>query len=315
MVLTFMKYVSRNHENIKKCKTNIRNLQLDCRVCENTLSNADTTSMKQTERTKIINRIKNIEKTIANLAAELEMREFLAVNPDDMVKEYLLTLPANILRIELEDMCEQHSLTTIPDLSRFTHLIQLVLMKNRLLSSGFDRLPTTLKRLDCYKTNVKDTTWIPRLTNLESLDLRRNDRIREFPDLSGMANLTNLYISELSLKRLPNLPLDKITILHLSIQGLQRYYREFEYHREVNIRNRISFECLTRIQSNHFIHNINRINQFDKIREELLSTAARIVLNPSRIERLLDHSEIDLDSDWSDIFEFQNRRVHTTFYC
>jgi hypothetical protein len=315
MVLTFMNYAHRNNESIKKLKTNIRNLQLECNIRNNILANADATGMKKTERTRLNNRIKSIENTVANHTAELDMREFLAVNPDDLVKEYLLTLPANITRIELEDMCEKHSLTTIPDLSRFTCLTHLVLTNNRILSSGFECLPTTLERLDCYKTNVQDTAWIPRLTNLESLDLRRNDLIREFPDLSGMTNLTNLYISELNLKRLPNMPLDKIAILRVPIQGLQRYYKKFEYHREVVIRNNISFDCISAKQSSQFIRNVNRINQFDKIREELLSTAARIVLNPSRIKRLLDQSEIDLDSDWSDIFELQNRRVYTTFYA
>jgi hypothetical protein len=310
MVMNFMNYANLNNENIKTCKTNIHFLQLECNIRKNTLSNADKTGLSKTERTYLINRIKSIEKTIARHTKELDMREFLAVNPDDMVKEYLLTLPADIMRIELEDMCERHSLTTVPDLSRFTHLIHLVLMNNRRLSSGFECLPTTLKRLDCYKTNVEDTTWIPRLTNLESLDLRRNDLIREFPDLSGMTNLTNLCISELNLKRLPNMPLNKITILHVPIQGLQRYYSKRVYVRSQVNDERI-FECLNKTQSNSFIRRVNCINNFDRIREELLSKGSMIIMNPSRIERLLEHSEIDLETDWSDIFEFQVRRIHS----
>jgi len=310
MVMNFMNYANLNNENIKTCKTNIRNLQLDCNVCANTLSNADKTGLSKTERTYLINRIKNIEKTIERHTKELEMREFLAENPDDMVKEYLLTLPADIMRIELEDMCERHSLTTVPDLSRFTRLIHLVLMNNRRLSSGFEHLPTTLKRLDCYKTNVQDAAWIQRLTNLESLDLRRNDLIRELPDLSGMTNLTRLVISELSLKRLPNMPLSKIAILRVPIQDLHRYYSKRVYVSS-QVNDEQIFECLNKTQSNRFIRRVNRINNFDRIREELLSKGSMIIMNPSRIERLLEHSDIDLEKDWSDIFEFQVRRIHS----
>lgn len=266
------------------------------------------------ERTKLENKIEKYEKKIADLEKKIERHEFLAANPDELVKEYLLHLPADRKKIELDDLYERHSLTTVPDLSRFTELRHLNLSCNRHLSYGFDRLPTTLKKLICFKTNApEDASWILRLVNLEWLNLCRNDRIRELPDLSSLENLVDLDISLMDLRGIPNLPLNNISLLRIPIQGLPRYYSKTAYGR-AQINDMQTFECLTKSHSSQIIRRINRINQFDHIREELLATGAKIVLSPSRLARLLDQSELDVDSDWSDIYECQTRRVHTTVY-
>lgn len=186
---------------------------------------------------------------------------------------------------------------------------------NRQLSAGFDRLPTTLTKLNCYRTDIPndDTAWISRLVNLESLNLCSNDRIRSLPDLSGLMKLKDVDISQMDLRSLPNLPLNQITILMLPIRRLHRYYCKNVYVRsQINAEQK--YECITKSHSTQIIRLINRINRFDQIREELLANGAKIVLSPSRMERFLDQSEIDMDSDWSDMYEFQTRRVHTTTY-
>jgi hypothetical protein len=307
---SFTTYFNRNNSTLHFYKgTKLRDLQSELYIIKKTLE------IPGTEQTKLEKKNEKYEKKLADLEEKIERHEFLAANPDELVKEYLLTLPANRKRIELDDVYERHSLTVVPDLSRFTELRHLDLSFNRRLSSGFDRLPTTLKRLNCAKTNIpnEDTAWILRLVNLESLNLCRNDHIRELPDLSSLENLTDVDLSLMSLRSIPNLPLNNIMLLRVPIQGLPRYYSKTAYGR-AQINDMQTFECLTKTHSSQIIRRINRINQFDRIREELLATGARIVLNPARMARLLDQSELDTDSDWSDIFEFQTRRVHTTVY-
>ena len=310
-----MSYFNRNRSSLELYNgPKLRELQLELRISKDVLANPDTAPLMKNTQTKVAKKIEKIEKKIADLQATIARLEFLAANPDEMVKEYLLTLPADRKKIELDDMFERHLLTTVPDLSRFTELRDLNLSCNRRLSSGFDRLPTTLKRLNCFKTDApEDTAWILRLTNLESITLGRNSRIRELPDLSSLENLTDIDISQLDLLSIPNLPLNNISILRIPVRGLPRYYSKSTYGRLL-ITDLDSFECLTKSQSSQFIRRINRINRFDHIREELLANGAKITMNPSRLARLLDQSELDTELDWSEIFECQTRRIHTTAY-
>lgn len=310
---SFTTYFNRNNSTLNFYKgTKLRDLQSELYRIKKALDNPD---LVRTDRTKLENKNEKYEKKLADLEQKIERHEFLAANPDELVKEYLLTLPADRKKIELDDLYEKHSLTTVPDLSRFTELRHLNLSCNRNLSSGFDRLPTTLKKLICFKTNIsnEDTAWILRLVNLEWLNLGRNDRIRELPDLSSLENLVDLDISLMDLRGIPNLPLNNIMLLRIPIQGLPRYYSKTAYGR-AQINDMQTFECLTKSHSSQIIRRINRINRFDRIREELLATGAKIVLSPSRLARLLDQSELDVDSDWSDVYECQTRRVHTTAY-
>ena len=311
-----MSYFNRNRSSLDLYNgPKLRELQLELRISKDVLENPESAPLTaKNAQTKVAKKIEKIEKKIADLQATIARLEFLAANPDEMVKEYLLTLPADRKKIELDDMFERHLLTTVPDLSRFTELRDLNLSCNRRLSSGFDRLPTTLKRLNCFKTDApEDASWILRLTNLESITLGRNSRIRELPDLSSLENLTDIDISQLDLLSIPNLPLNNISILRIPVRGLPRYYSKSTYGRLL-ITDLDSFECLTKSQSSQFIRRINRINRFDHIREELLANGAKIIMNPSRLARLLDQSELDTDLDWSDMFECQTRRIHTTAY-
>jgi hypothetical protein len=309
--MTFASYFRKIDKDIDHKKSKLNELQHNLRW------NKDKESLitLPSQLKKIAIEIEKFEKNIEDIEKEIMRLQYLYENIDELVKEYLLTLPANRKNINLCDIFEQHSLTVVPDLSRFTELRHLDLSMNRCLSSGFDRLPTTLKRLNCIKTNIpnEDTAWILRLVNLESLNLCRNDNIRELPDLSSLENLTDVDLSLMSLRSLPSMPLNNITLLRIPVQELPRYYSKTVYVRAKTVSLQ-TFECLTKSHSSKIIRHINRINQFDRIREELIATGAKIILNPSRIAKLLDQSEIDLDSDWSDIFECQTRRVHTTVY-
>jgi len=263
---------------------------------------------------KITKKKEKVEKQIAKMEETITQLEFLAGNPDELVNTYLQSLPINRKSICLEDMFEMHSITKIPDLSRFSDLQVLRLSNNRRLSSGFDRLPTTLKELYCHKTDIpnEDTAWILRLVNLESLELSRNDRIIELPDLTALTNLKHLYINQMELRSIPTLPFTIQTLL-TPITNVSRYFTKSFYANKT----RLSFNrgyCTTpKSDATRIILHINRVNQFDKIREELIAKGGRIIMNPARIERLLDQSEIDLDSDWSDIFEFQKRREYSYY--
>lgn len=304
---SFTTYFNRNNNNLNfyKC-AKLRDYQNDLLERKYLL--------KEGLHSTLTKRIKQIAKIIKKLEKEIEQLKILYANPDELVKKYLLTLPVNRKKIDLSDMFEKHSLTTIPDLSRFTELRHLDISMNCKLSSGFDRLPTTLKKLNCFKTDaLEDASWILRLTSLESITLSRNERICELPDLSALKNLTDVDISQMNLIRLPNLPLNKIKFLRIPIQGLPMYYSKFHYVNS-KLNDMQIFECITKTHSTQIIRRINLINRFDHIREELLATGARIVLSPSRLARLLDQSELDLDSDWSDIYECQTRRVHSTVY-
>ena len=311
---SFMNYFNRsnNHLNFYKC-VKLRDYQNDFRGRKSMLKDLGKTTVLRTNLTK---RIEKIAKRITDLEKDIEQLKMLDANPDELVKKYLLTLPVNRKKIDLSDMSERRSLTTIPDLSRFTELRHLDISMNCKLSSGFDRLPTTLKKINCFKTDApEDSSWITRLTNLESITLSRNERIRELPDLSALKNLTDVDISQMNLIRLPNLPLNKIKFLRIPIQGLPMYYSKFHYVKS-KLNDMQIFECITKSHSTQIIRRINIINRFDHIREELMETGAKIVLSPPRLTRLLDQSELDLDSysDWSDIYKYQTRRVHTTVY-
>jgi len=307
-------YFNRNNSilNLDK-KPKLRDLQYELRVTKDILEKYDNTKREQTKYEK---KIEKLEKKIADLKIEIERHEFLAANPDELVKEYLLTLPVDRKKIELDDEREKQSLTTVPDLSRFPDLKYLNLSGNRRLSSGFERLPTTLQTLKCYKTDIpnEDTAWIQRMTNLQVLNLCRNDRLRELPDLSGLTNLTELDIYNKNLRQLPNMPLS-IKHLRVPIQELPRYYNKTVYRKYLETRTQI-FESVSKTTTEQIICRIKRINKFDQIREELLAKGAKIVMNPSRIARLLYQCDLDLEtgSDWSDIYEPQARRVYTTSY-
>lgn len=109
-----MTYFNRNRSSLELYGPKLHDLQLDLRVSKDVLENPDT---KTTNTMKITKKIEKIEKKIADIQATIARLEFLAANPDELVKEYLLTLPANRKTIDLCDMFGRHSLTVVPDLS------------------------------------------------------------------------------------------------------------------------------------------------------------------------------------------------------
>lgn len=296
---SFDDYYNRNSSILKVEKTKLEKEEFYLYATNNAL---ETPGMKSRETASFLKKKEKLEKKIAELKTIIQHLEALSENPDALVVNYLASLPINRKAIDLSDEFENHSLTTVPDLSRFPCLTKLNMSNNRLLSSGFDRLPTTLEHLNLYKTDIanEDTEWIQRLVNIEMLVLSRNDRIRELPDLSGLTKLKHL--------RVPN-------------EGLSKYFTKtccdkirYSHNGVYNWNYSVSHVCKTNSEVAQLIRNINYVNRFEKIREELLATAARIVMNPTRIERLLDQAEIDLDSDWSDIFEFQKKRTYGYAY-
>ena len=311
--MSFHAYFERNNDSLKIEKIKLASFQSTLQIYKDKLEKSGN---KPSEIVTLTKRKEKSEKQIAKLEETITNLEFLAGNPDELVKKYLQSLPIKRKDICLEDIFEKHSLTNIPDLSRFNDIEVLRLSNNRRLSSGFDRLPTTLKKLYCYKTDIpnEDTAWILRLVNLETLELSRNDRVRELPeDLTALTKLKKLYINQMELRSIPTLPLTIKTLL-TPITKMSRYFTKSFYSNK----KRLSFDIGYRIEditpkseATRIILHINRVNRFDKIREELLEKGGRIIMNPARIERLLDQSEIELDSDWSDIFEFQERREYS----
>jgi hypothetical protein len=134
---------------------------------------------------------KCIEKEEKELAAiEEKISEYESRSSDVFAQKYIDELPVTRKRIILSDELDKFKLSKVPDLSRFENLETLNLSGNEYMTSGFDRLPVSLRKLDCYKTkNNPDASWVTRLVNLEELTLRRNDEVGELPDLSGLTKL------------------------------------------------------------------------------------------------------------------------------
>lgn len=297
---SFADYYNRNSSILKVEKTKLEKEEFYLYATNKAL---ETPGMKSRETVSLLKKKEKLEKKIAELKTIIQHLEALSENPDALVVNYLASLPINRKEIDLSDVVENHSLTTVPDLSRFPVLKTLRLNGNRRLSSGFDRLPTTLEHLNLYKTDIanEDTKWIQRLVNIEMLQLSRNDRIRELPDLSCLTKLKHLRVpnDECLYKYFTKARCDKIRYSHNGVYN-------WNYS--------VAHVCNTDSEVAQLIRNINYVNRFDRIREELLETGSRIVMNPNRIERLLDQAEIDLDSDWSDIFEFQKKRTYGYAY-
>lgn len=308
--MTFDSYFRKTDKDIDRKKSKLNELQHRLRWDKDKESLITLPSQLK----KIALKIENSEKNIEDIEKEIMRLQYLRENPDELVKEYLQSIPANRKKIDLNWYSPEYyvrSLSIVPDLSRFTELRELDLSLNIHLSSGFDRLPITLEKIICYKTEFSDVSWLLRLTNLTHIDLYGNIHIRELPDLSEMKKLKDLNMGLMHLVRLPNLPENQIKKITLPVcEGLEKYFSRKNFI----IGKRLNYFIRSNKYSMLLVQNINRINQFDTIREELLENAAKILLNPSRIERLLNQSYIDLDSDsdWSDLYDFQKRRVYAT---
>lgn len=232
-----------------------------------------------------------------------------AVTDDELAQKYVDALPITRKRVDLSDEMNKLKLRKVPDLSRFENLETLNLSGNEYMASGFDKLPVSLRNLECHKTkNNPDASWVTRLVNLEQLTLRRNDAVGELPDLSGLTKLKMLNISQMDrLRKLPNLPLDiKVLILPNKPHIIDHYFNRssvMNYRTDSN-RVTLSFEGKS---MKGVIEHINRINRFNQIREELIETTAKMLMNPKRLLKMLENEELALeyDADWTDVYTFQ----------
>lgn len=238
-----------------------------------------------------------------------ELRDLDLINPervgnsDNAVAEfiYLQWNYTKKLEIDVRGLISCHSLTTIPDLSHFTGLQELILDGHENMRSGLDRIPPTVRTLSLFRAGFKSCDEIVRLNNLEKLSLQRNYGIAEVPDLSGMENLQILQLSQTGIKHLPNLP-DGLRLVDFpfTVSGLSRLEkRDFLHPSEMNVLRMdvyggIFYGSQTLEIMRIFIHKVRKTNQFRKIREELLENAARISMHPNRIARLLE-SGLDFD--------------------
>ena len=249
-----------------------------------------------------------------------ELRDLDRINPertgnsDNAVAEfiYLQWNYTKKLEIDVRSLPSCHSLTTIPDLSYFTGLQELILDGHENMCGGLDRIPPTVKILSLFRAGFKSCDEIVRITNLEKLSLQRNYGITEVPDLSGMKHLIILNVAQTGIKHLPNLP-DGLHLIDFpcTVSGLSRLEkRDFLHPSEMNVLRMdvyggIFFGPQKTETMRRFIHKVRKMNQFRKIREELLENAARISMHPKRIARLLE-SGLDFDDleDRDNLFGF-----------
>ena len=255
----------------------------------------------------------SIQAMCNSLQNQLDQVKYLLDNPNVLAQEYVDSLPANRTRLDISRFeYEPFKITRIPDLSRFTQLEFLNVSLHEDLVEGFDTLPVTLKKLLMYKTKLNPSAdWLPRLVNLEYLNFHRNDSVRKMPDLSGLTKLTTLLATQckyniLEFTRLP------LSIKTLEISNIQQKYltrQEWVLHNHTREKIDYIFEGATAKQ---WVEKINRVNQFDTIRDELLSTAAKMALNPRRIDRILRESGMSI-GDYDailDAYELQPRQKY-----
>jgi hypothetical protein len=253
--------------------------------------------------------------TLANITSELEgyrweLRELHRINPvitgnsnaavDAFI--YLKWRHLTKLEIDVRGLTSCYSLTTIPDLSHFANLEELILDGHEHLCSGLDRIPATVRTLSLFKARFKSCDEILRLTKLEKVSFQRNYGLTEMPDLSGMENLQALQLAQTGIRHMPNLPdglhlVDfprVVSDVSLSEKRTLRHPFEFESLR-INVYGGNSAQKIEIMRA--FIRKVrqsNHLRKFLRIREELLEKAARISMHPNRIARLLE-SGLDFD--------------------
>ena len=297
MCLFYRSFLQLNQIKTKRVEEKIQ--ALECRIdsLRQEIEAPATEKYREQCRIKLENMISALE------CCRRELRDLDRINPEragnsDNAAAEFIGLQWNYtkrLEIDVRGLPSCHSLTTIPDLSYFTGLQELILDGHENLCSGLDRISPTVRTLSLFRAGFKSCDEIVRITNLENLCLQRNYGITEVPDLSGMENLRILQISQTGIKHLPNLPIG----LHLidfpcTVSGLSRLEkRDFLHPSEMNVLRMDVYGGIfygpqkTEIMR-RFIHKVRKTNQFRKIREELLENAARISMHPNRIARLLE---------------------------
>lgn len=339
--MSFHAFIEQSKQKVVALSNALERSEWDLQCLQHRITTPELTTEKEK---KVIAKKLDVETArVEKLKAEIA----ILTNMDELAKRYLSKLPANRKKIDLSYSHNGHSLSVVPDLSKFADLRELDLSHNEEIQGGFDRLPTTLRYLCMYKLKVnRDVNEIRRLVNLETLDMTRNDSVTELPDLSGLTKLKVLHLTGCwGLKYLPCLPTSLKTMRIPNSRYFNIYFSEGEslwlnsasrsgkvnsliyYDNQLNWYNtsrsgtgdsliyQVSW-CINEMLDKR-IFQINRVNRFDAIREELLERAAKLCLSPSRIEGILENgSEYTLDnhSRWLDIYEYQERRKYATEY-
>lgn len=99
------------------------------------------------------------------------------------------------------------NIKTLVTLKSFTRLEVLSLRQNKLYGSAFEDLSylKKLKKLDLRGTNVKDTSSLGSLNNLEMLFIGGNDVINEVKGLEGLKSLYHLDVSNSCINSIENI--------------------------------------------------------------------------------------------------------------
>ena len=298
MCSSFRSFIQLNKNKTERVEEKIQALERQTGYLRLEIEGTATEKYREQCRIKLENMISSLER------CRRELRELDRINPeragnsDNAVAEFIgLQWPhTKKLEINVQGYYSRYSLTTIPDLSHFTNLEELILDGHEDLCSGLERIPATVKKLSLYKSRFIRCDEIARLTKLEKLSLQRNYDLAEIPDLSGMKGLIILNVAQTGIKHLPNLP-DGLRLADFpcTVSGITRLEKRAFLHPiemdtlRVDAHGRQKLEIMCK-----FIRKVRQSNQFRKIREELLQKAAIIALNPKRIARLLE-SGLDFD--------------------
>lgn len=233
-------------------------------------------------------------------------------DPNGLVNAYLDTLPVTAKVIDLAPVWygSIYSITEIPaKLARFTCLEKLVLSGNeRLSNNGVENIPPSVKVLECYHTDFENVDFLLRLPNLVAVRLDKNRRLRDLPDLSGLAHLEELHICDIDAfqhRRLPTLP---TTLRRLACPANKRYFTSSEtciteYKNKINRQKMTSCYFNVKQPDNvlvfaesprSFLEHVKLVNQILPVLEELPEASAKLCMHPNRIMRLIESGELDL---------------------
>ena len=336
--MSFHAFIEQSKQKVVALSNALERSEWDLQCLQHRITTPELTTEKEK---KVIEKQLDVEQArVEKLAAELA----ILTNIDELAKLYLAKLPANRKKIDLSYSIGW-SLTVVPDLSKFAELRELDLSHNEEIQAGFDRLPATLRNLCMYKLKANgDINEIRRLVNLETLDMTRNDSVTELPDLSGLTKLKTLHLQGCwGLKRLPCLPTSLKAMTLPNTRTFNIYFSEGEslwlnqaskcgevasliYQRKL-LRNWMvgedeeqplrTYGAFRNERLDKRILQINRVNRFDAIRDELLERAAKLCLLPSRIEGILENGgefTLDDNSNWLDMYDRQERRKYSTEY-
>jgi hypothetical protein len=245
-------------------------------------------------------------------------------NGNNMAAAYIASLQASekhiVMRLEYNCLTK-YSVTEVPDLSALSGVAGLYLNGHSLLTSGIERIPKTVTYLALSKTGLQDVSLLGGMTQLEELHLHNCSKIRELPDLSNLTKLNRVGLFCPNLTQIPKLPLNLKFMTLPIIKGfftpeeIKIYSTVSDTPHNVTLRwsDVVPLRWLDIDETNgalmqDFIWRSHRLNNFRKIREDLMRQAAAIAMHPNRITRLLEAGEMEFDEveERDNLFNYQN---------